>query len=175
MAKTGLQTKKRLLAVLIVFSLAFLYLAGHTGYIQLVQGQTLKSMAYEQQTRGRVITPRRGTIYDRNGKELAISASVDTIAVNPKDIARIEGSKEKIAKKLSEVLEISEEDVLKKINRNTWYEIIKAKVDKSIGDEIREWIKEEKIIGVYVDEDFEEILSPWEPGVPRNRFRWYRQ
>jgi stage V sporulation protein D (sporulation-specific penicillin-binding protein) len=153
MAGLGLQTKKRLLAVLIIFFLIFLYLAGHTGYIQLVQGQTLKNMAYEQQTRGRVITPKRGTIYDRNGKELAISASVDTIAVNPKDIARYEGLGEKIAEKLSEILEIEKEDILKKINRNTWYETIKAKIDKSVGDQIREWIKEENIKGVYVDED----------------------
>lgn len=153
MAKTRLQTKKRLLAVLIAFSLVFLYLVVHTGYIQLVQGQTLKSMAYEQQTRGRVITPRRGTIYDRNGKELAISASVDTIAINPRDIALYEGMGDKIAEKLSEILEISEEDVLKKINRNTWYEVVKAKIDKSVGDQIRQWIKEENIKGVYVDED----------------------
>jgi len=119
MAGPGLQTKKRLLAVLIIFSIVFVYLAGHTGYIQLVQGQTLKNMAYEQQTRGRVITPKRGTIYDRNGKELAISASVDTIAVNPKDIANYEGMSEKIAEKLSEILEMDKETILKRINRNT--------------------------------------------------------
>ncbi|HHV96439.1 MAG TPA: PASTA domain-containing protein [Clostridiaceae bacterium] len=153
MAGPGLQTKKRLLAVLVLFFLVFIYLAGHTGYIQLVQGQTLKNMAYEQQTRGRVITPKRGTIYDRNGKELAISASVDTIVVNPKDISRYEGMGEKIAEKLSEILEMDKETILKKVNRNTWYEIIKAKVDKSVGDQVRQWIKEEDIKGVYVDED----------------------
>ena len=153
MAGPGLQAKKRLLVVLIIFFVAFAYLAGHVGYIQIAQGQTLKSMAYEQQTRGRIITPKRGTIYDRTGKELAISASVDTIGVNPKDIAKNENSKGKIAKKLSEILELEEEFVLKKINRNTWYEAIKVKVDKSIGDQVRSWIKDESIKGVYVDED----------------------
>lgn len=153
MAKPGLQVKRRLLVVLISFTALFIYLGGHVGYIQLVQGQTLRSMAYEQQTLGRVITPRRGTIFDRNGKELAISASVDTIGVNPKDIAKVENSKEKIANKLSEILEIDEAKVLEKINRNTAYENIKEKVDKTVGDQVRSWIKEENIKGVYVDED----------------------
>jgi len=152
-AGPGLQAKKRLLIVLIGFFLIFVILLGHVGYIQIVQGQILKSMAYEQQTRGRVITPKRGTIYDRNGKQLAVSASVDTIAVNPKDVAKSGISKEIIAKKLSEILEIDEEKIIAKLEKNTWYEEIKEKVDKNIGDEVRKWIKDEKIEGVRVDED----------------------
>lgn len=153
MAKLGLQVKKRLLFILGLFCLVFLLLMGRMGYIQIVQGQVLKGMAYEQQTLGRLISPRRGTIYDRNGKKLAISASVDTIFANPKDLADMGISLYPIAKKLSDILEMDEDMILQKLSKNTRYEIIKEKIDKEIGDKVRIFIKEEKIKGIFVDED----------------------
>jgi stage V sporulation protein D (sporulation-specific penicillin-binding protein) len=152
-AKLGLQVKKRLLFVLGIFCLIFLLLIVRVGYIQIVQGQTLKSMAYEQQTLGRLISPRRGTIYDRNGKKLAISASVDTIIVNPRDLEKLNISLEPMAKKLAEILEMDENTVLRKLSKKTRNEVIKEKVDKEIGDEVRRWIKDENIKGISVDED----------------------
>ena len=131
MAKLGLQVKKRLLFVLGIFCLIFLLLIVRVGYIQIVQGQTLKSMAYEQQTLGRLISPRRGTIYDRNGKKLAISASVDTIIVNPRDLEKLNISLEPMAK-LAEILEMDENTVLRKLSKKTRNEVIKEKVDKEI-------------------------------------------
>jgi len=51
-------------------------------------------------------------------------------------------------------LDLDEEAVLKKINKtNSRYEIIKKRVEKSIGDQIRQWKSEEKIKGLYIDED----------------------
>lgn len=77
-----------MLFVLGIYCLIFILLIIRVGYIQIVEGRTLKNMAYEQQTLGRLISPRRGTIYDRNGKKLAISASVDTIIANPRDLKK---------------------------------------------------------------------------------------
>jgi len=112
------------------------------------------------------IPPRRGSILDRNGKQLAISATVDRIVVNPTEIDKSPEVREQIAKKLAEFLDLDEEAVLKKINKtNSRYEIIKKRVEKSIGDQIRQWKSEEKIKGLYIDEDTKryyprEILRP---------------
>ncbi|NSW90516.1 MAG: PASTA domain-containing protein [Firmicutes bacterium] len=153
MAGPNLQVKKRLLTVLGVFCLFFILLIVRVGYIQIVQGQKLKSMAYEQQTLGRLISPRRGTVYDRNGKKLAISASVDTVFVNPSDIKSSKIPPEEIAKKLSEILEMDENTILSKLMKNVQYEVIKEKIDKEIGDKVRVWIRDNGIRGIYVDED----------------------
>jgi len=128
------------------------------GYLQIIKGPELQRLAFIQQNQGRNISPRRGTIYDRNYNELAVSASVETISVNPQDIKNKynEETIRKIADKLSELLELTEkekEEAYAKMIKASRYEIIKAKVDKSIGEKVRKWIQSEGIIGINVDED----------------------
>jgi len=146
--------KKRLLAVLLIFTFLIIALLGRVGWLQIARGEELQRKAYEQQNSDREIPPRRGSILDRNGKQLAISATVDRIVVNPTEIDKSPEVRQKIAKKLSEFLDLDEESVLKKINKtNSRYEIIKKRVEKSVGDQIRQWKSEEKIKGLYIDED----------------------
>ncbi|MCI8393445.1 MAG: hypothetical protein HFJ24_08255 [Clostridia bacterium] len=132
--------------------LVFLLLIIRLGYIQFVQGSELKTMAYVQQTLDRTINPNRGTIYDRNGEVLAMSASVETITVNPTNIAKED--KEKVAKALTNIFELDYETVLKKVNRKTSIETIVKKVDKEKTDKLRKWMQSENIInGINIDED----------------------
>jgi len=153
LARPGLLLKKRLLVLLVVFFVAVVALVVRVGYIQLVDGERLQKMAFEQQNRGRTISPKRGTIYDRNGKELAISASVETISVNPSDLKNTGKTLESIAEGLAEILEMDKEEVLKRISKRTSYEIVKKKVDKEVGDKVRKWVEENKLSGIYIDED----------------------
>jgi len=154
LAGTTLVMKKRLLAVLLIFTFLIIALLGRVGWLQIARGEELQRKAYEQQNSDREIPPRRGSILDRNGKQLAISATVDRIVVNPTEIDKSPEVRQKIAKKLSEFLDLDEESVLKKINKtNSRYEIIKKRVEKSVGDQIRQWKSEEKIKGLYIDED----------------------
>lgn len=153
MAGPGLLVKKRLLILLVCFTLIVVALVIRVGYIQVFQGEWLQKKAFEQQHRGRTISPKRGTIYDRNYKTLAISASVETIWVSPTNIKESELPANEIADKLAEILELDREKVYKQITKRSAYEIVKRKVDKEIGDRIREWVKENKIEGIYIDED----------------------
>lgn len=154
MAGPSVTMKKRLIFLMLAFSVLIVALIIRVGWIQIVKGEWYQKMAYEQQNRDREITPRRGTIYDRNMNPLAISATVERIVINPQDFEKLEESKkEEIAEKLAQILELKKEDVLKKIKRNTSYEIIKKQVEKEVGNEIRKWIKEENIVGIYIDED----------------------
>ena len=117
MAGPNLLVKKRMLVVLMFFSIILIALLVRVAWIQIVRGDWYQKKAFEQQTQSRVISPRRGTIYDRNGKELAISASVETITVNPLYIRRYNKNIEMIAQRLSEILNLSMEEVLKKLKR----------------------------------------------------------
>ncbi|MDE5830553.1 MAG: hypothetical protein K2H53_02485 [Clostridia bacterium] len=109
-------------------------------------------MAYVQQTLDRTINPNRGTIYDRNGEVLAMSASVETVTVNPTNISA--DNKEKVAKALSSIFELDYETILKRVNRKTSIETIAKKVDKEKTNTLRLWMKETQIMsGINIDED----------------------
>ena len=122
------------------------------GYIQFIQGEELQTLAYVQQTLDRKINPNRGTIYDRNGEVLAMSASVETVTINPTNIAK--ENKEKVAEALSNIFELDYETILKRVNKKTSIENIIKKVDKEKTDELREWMNSTGIIsGINIDED----------------------
>lgn len=56
--------------------------------LQIRRGAGLRAMAEEQSLRDVRLAPRRGTILDRNGAELASSVDVDSIWVNPRQFRR---------------------------------------------------------------------------------------
>lgn len=151
--KPNLEIKKRLLVLLIAFFVFVIGLIVRVGWIQLIRGDTYKQMAFEQQNKDREIASRRGTIYDRNGKELAISASAARIVVNPQEIKNSKKNIDTIAEALAGMLELKVEDVRKKLVKSSRYEVIKKKVEKEIGDKVRTWKNENEIVGVYIDED----------------------
>ncbi len=161
MAGPGITTKKRLIFMLISFTVVITALLGRVAWIQFISDEWLQQKAYAQQTKSRIINPKRGTIYDRNGKELAVSASVEMVAVSPMDIIdsvdnnkeALEKRRDEIANMLSETLGMEKENVMKKITANSRYEIVQRKMPKDQGDKIRKWISDNEIEGIYIDED----------------------
>lgn len=114
-------SKKRLLVAFIIVIIISFALIIRLGYIQIVKGEELKKGALEQWTKGIEIKAKRGVIYDRNGKELAISVSSHTVWASPANIVDAQNT----AKKLAEVLSLDEETVYKKITKKTNVEKIK--------------------------------------------------
>ena len=151
-AVANFSSKKRMRNGMILCIGLFFVLSIRIGYIQFVQGEELQTLAYLQQTLDRKINPSRGTIYDRNGITLAVSASVETITVNPANISK--ENKEKVAKAFADIFEIDYEVALKKVNKKTSIETIVKKVDKEKTDKLRIWMEENKITsGINIDED----------------------
>lgn len=145
--------KKRIMYSLFIAFLLLIFLLVRIGYIQFIQGSELKAMAYNQQSLDRKINPKRGTIYDATGKNvLAISATVETVSVNPVNIK--EEDKEKVAKAFSEIFDVDYEKTLKKVKKRSSIETIVKKVDKEKTDKLRIWMKENNITtGINIDED----------------------
>lgn len=145
--------KKKVIWELSVFLVIFSFLTIRLAYIQFVKGEELQSMAYVQQTLDRKINPRRGTIYDSTGKTvLAVSSTVETITVNPVNIAKED--KEKVATALTNIFNLDYETVLKRVTKRSSIETIVKKVEKEKADELRVWMKENNITkGINIDED----------------------
>ncbi len=103
-------------------------------------------MAEDLHQRERSIKAARGRILDRNGTVIADNRTVCTVSVVHNQITEPERTAEVLSRELS----IPLEDVKKKVEKYTAREIIKANVDKEIGDRIREMA----LPGVKVDEDY---------------------
>ncbi len=146
--KSKLILNKRAVFILFAFCAVFLLLTIRIGYVQFVDGKELQQKAIEQQTKDKVISSKRGTIYDRNLKVLAQSASVDTVCATPREIADSEKIDE-IAANLAEILEMDKQEVLKIITKKSSYEIIKRKIDPEQSAKIREL----NYKGIYLTED----------------------
>ena len=166
--KAKLTIQRRTLYLLMVFGVfSFLALFAKAYDLTINQHEEMQERASSQQTQSTTISASRGTIYDRNGETLAISATADTVFLDPKMIqeradeldqerakALVEGVedgeslpitgeeyKDLIATELSRILEIEEDTIREKMEK-TWsqYEILKKRVDKEIGDEVRAFI-----------------------------------
>ncbi len=150
------KVKKRIFVFMLVFCFAFVVLAGRVAWWQVIKGAELKKAATQQQTRDNIITSKRGTIYDRNNKELAVSASVEMVTVSPNEIKKAD-SQELVATQLAQILSLEYEDVYKKITKNSAYEIIKRKVESEQTDQIRKLKADDDtkkaFAGVYLEED----------------------
>ena len=151
---------KRLTMAVIFISILFVCLIIRIGWIQFVDGAELKEFASRQQTLNKIISPKRGTIYDTNGKALARSADVDTITINPSKFivkdkpAETIALQEKVAKGLSEIFELDYETVLAQVQSTNSVETIIKKVEQELVVKLEEWMKENKIkTGINIDED----------------------
>ena len=151
MAGPGLSLKKRLLALLVIFTIVVAALLVQVALIQFVQGEELQRKAYIQQNDSRLISPIRGTIYDRNGKELAISAQAGTVTCLPNNIKAEDA--DEIADGLAAILEMDGDEVYKLITKKAKSVVIKRKIDRETEEKVRNWISEESITGIKIDED----------------------
>lgn len=153
MITTKLSSKKKMKNTLFITFLILICLIGRIGYIQFIQGGELSTLAYHQQTLDRTINPKRGTIYDASGKEeLAVSSTVNTVTVNPGNIAKED--KEKVARELADVFELDYDTILKKVTKRSSIETIVKKVEKEKTDILRKWLEDNNItVGVNIDED----------------------
>ena len=83
----GVGTMSRILVLALVFgAAAFSLLAFRLWQLQIVRHEELEGKAIQQQTREFPSAAPRGTIYDRNGEELAVSASVQNAVLSPRDL-----------------------------------------------------------------------------------------
>ena len=99
----------------------------------------------------------RGKILDRNGNELAFSIPADIIATNPKEIKASGQDSDYFAKTLADFLSLEKGKVLEKVTVSSTYEIIRKKVDKGISDKIKEWVKNNNIKGIIIEEDSKRV------------------
>ena len=116
--------------------------------IMIVNGEEYQAKASQQQLYDSLITAPRGNIYDSSMNILATSSPAWTVYLTPNGINK-ENDKEKaeevrecIAKGLSQILEMEYDDIYALTEKNTYYVIVKKKIEQDIVDQIRNFILE---------------------------------
>lgn len=143
--RVPLGARRRAVFVCACIEIILMLLLVRLFYIQMFMAPELQKAAYEQQTRDRLIAPERGDILDRNGTPIATTKTVASVSVIH---AQVE-EPEKVAKVLSEKLDLDYNETLEKVNKRVALMRIKTKVDKETAEEIASL----KLKGVMVDED----------------------
>ena len=160
--------RRTFLLMLVLGVGVFLLLFGKLYQLQIKRHEELQKLAVSQQTRSTVVSASRGTICDRNGNILAISATAETVFLSPLEINetlkasdeatkpqdKVTWTKDSLAAALAEILDVNEENVRQRMDRtNSQYEVIKLRADEDVANRVREYINENKVRGVYLVTD----------------------
>lgn len=132
---TNLLMRRRMAALFFVFGICLFLLTVRLAWIQLVRGRELEAQAMDLRLRKVVIPAKRGKIFDRQMRELAISVSAPTVVAFPPEV-KLSGREREIAARLAAILNVPEEEILKRITANALYTYVRRKVDFAQADQI---------------------------------------
>lgn len=144
---------KRTAVLMLVFGvLVFIPLIGKLIQLQIIEYDTLSQMAQRNQTRSSLVTPARGTIYDRNMNVLAVSYDVENVCIDPNELSLSGQDLDAIAENLSQLLTVSKEKILSLMENTAYrYQIVKRKVELDEATAVRSYISENGVTGVYLE------------------------
>ncbi|SMC95704.1 penicillin-binding protein [Sporomusa malonica] len=149
MAAMPLHIHKRLALFLMLTLLALAGLAGRIAWIQFGEGQRLSAKVREQLRESRVMQSPRGTIYDRNGRELAVSTMTKSLYANPHEIKDVDA----LAGLLAPILGISQADLKERLVTGASFIWLKRTLEPAQAKAVAGLIKEHELTGLgFVEE-----------------------
>ena len=142
---------------LIVWGVAAIWMGAvlaRLGYLQLFCYSEYFAKAQHQQQRTYEISPMRGDIYDRKGRQLAISVPMDSVFADPAEVKE----PEMVARLLSRVLGVPPEDLEMKIRDASK----PVRLAKKLSPELVERIDEMNLKGVFFQKENRRIYPQHE-------------
>lgn len=125
--------KFRIFIVLLLFFAAFMIVFIRAFQLQVVEREKLKTLASRQSLKEVTFIPKRGTIYDRNMKELAVSTDAVSVYAVP---SQIENTKE-VIKTLAPIVTMDKRELRQKITKDKPFVWIKRKVAREEADRLK--------------------------------------
>lgn len=149
--KPGKEMIRRIIVVMLALIIAFSGVSAvRLVNIMVVNGEKYQSKASEQQLYDSLVSAPRGDIYDKNMQVLAKSTTAWTVYITPNGIHKIDDDADReyvrktIAENLSKILDVEYEKIYEQTDKNSYYVIVKKKIDKSVADKVREFLSDEK-------------------------------
>ena len=152
MSYVSTNSQKRIAVILIGCLVIITLLLSRLVYIQIIKSDYYSQKAYTQQTRSKSVEPKRGTIYDTTGERiLAQSISTNIVTAVPNSVPK--DKKEEIAQNFAQILGKDSEEILNKLKKNVSSVTLATKVNQDEATKLLEYIIENDITGISVDED----------------------
>lgn len=149
-----LMLKRSFIVMVIVILCLTLISTGSLVKIMIVNGEEYQAKASEQQLYDSLITAPRGDIYDSNMNLLATSSPAWTVYITPNGINKLDDKskaeeiRKTIAEGLSSILGIESDNIYELSKKNSYYVIVKKKIEQETVDQIRQWILDNEDIGI---------------------------
>ncbi len=146
--------RKRFAYVALFFCVWTITIGGRLLWLQVFQHQAWVSLAARQQTGGFEVAPRRGVLYDRNLKELAMTTLVDSVYAVPSELGE---NRANAAEMLARIVHVdptetytSEHQMLARFNASRGFAWVGRRLDPEIATRVREL----NLKGVYFQKEF---------------------
>lgn len=142
------------------FAFGAAILIGRLAWLQIAMHDEYRIQAANQQLKDVAVTPTRGQIYDANGKVLAKSSIVWTIAADPSQITPLKAAEgdersaeerrtervRTVSADVADILSLDEDEVYEKlIDDESQYQVLAKQVDKPIADQIKEYASDNNL------------------------------
>ena len=128
-------SRKRAGLVAFFILLLFFGVIGRLYFVQVLQYRKFTGLKEKQYIQTVEIKPKRGTIFDTQGRELALSIDVDSVCAFPRQIEDVQGT----AAKLAKVLDIDQEVIKEKLKSEKYFVWIARKIETDQAREIKSY------------------------------------
>ena len=154
--------KVRIIFLSCLLSVCFVLIVGRMFQLQVLKKEQLYKLAAQQHHVQIPLVPKRGTVYDSKGNELAVSIEVDSVYADARKVVDVE----KTANELASILQIDREELKQRLKSHRSFEWIQRKISSK---EV-EQIKALQLPGISFLKREPTILSQFPTGRPS---RWF--
>ena len=151
-------SRSRFWLICLFFLFWALAIATRLFWLQVVRHQEFVERAQRQQQRTFDVAPRRGVLYDRNLRELAMTVQVDSIYAAPAEIE----DKQAAAKALAALVhtdpedaQTAEEQIAARLMNGHNFAWVARRVTSEVAARVRDLVKSGTVKGIYFQKEFQ--------------------
>jgi len=125
--------KIRIIFLSCLLFFCFVLIMGRMFQLQVLKKEQLYKLAAQQQHVQIPLVPKRGTVYDGNGNELAVSIEVDSVCADARKIVDVE----KTANELASILQIDRKELKQRLKSHRAFEWVQRKISSKEAEQIK--------------------------------------
>ena len=125
--------KVRIIFLWCLLFFCFVLITGRMFQLQVLKKEQLYKLAARQQHVQIPLVPKRGTVYDSKGNELAVSIEVDSVYADARRVA----DAEKTANELASILQIDRKELKQRFKSHRPFEWVQRKISSKEAEQIK--------------------------------------